>query len=116
MVRSVLVTALVAIVAIVALAYPLLLLPSVQQRLCAEGEKALGEFLNTEVNIGSVSISPFNQVELKDVLIHDQQGDSLLTLGKLGAGISLKDLITNKRIVITYAEIIGLNGNVTRPV
>ena len=115
MLRSVVVTALVTVVALIALAYLLLFLPPVQERLCHEGEKALGEFLNTEVNIGSVSVSPFNQLELKDVLVYDQQGDSLLTVGKLGAGISLKDLIADKRIVITYGEIIGLDGHVTRP-
>ena len=114
-VRSVVVTALVAAVAVVALAYLLLSLPPVQQRLCSEGEKALGEFLNTEVKIGSVSITPFNQLELKDVLVYDQQGDSLLTVNKLGAGINLKELIADKRIVVTYGEIIGLNGHVTRP-
>jgi len=113
--RSVVVTTLVTVVALIALAYPLLLLPSVQQRLCDEGEKALSEFLNTEVNIGSVSVTPFNQVEFKDVLINDQQGNSLLTVGKLGAGISLKELIARRRIVITYGEIIGLSGHVTRP-
>ena len=112
--RSVVVTALVTVVALFALAYPLLLLPSVQNRLCEEGEKALSEYLNTTVDIGSVSITPFNQVELKDVLVNDQGGDSLLTIGKLGAGISLKDLIVNRRVVITYGEIIGLNGHVTR--
>lgn len=115
MLRSVVVTALVAVVAIVALAYLLLPLPFVQQRLCAEGEKALGEFLNTRVQIGSVSIVPFNQLELNDVLIDDQQGNSLLTVEKLGAGISLKDLILDKRMIITYAEVIGLNGHITRP-
>ncbi len=113
--RSVVVTALVAVVAVVALLYLLLLLPPVQQRLCSEGEKALGEFLNTHVDIGSVSIRPFNQLELNDVLINDQQGDSLLTIDKLGAGISLKQLIAERRIVITYGEIIGLDGHVTRP-
>ena len=113
-VRSIVVTVLVAIVAIVALAYLLLLLPPVQQRLCDEGEKALSEYLNTEVNIGSVSVTPFNQLELKEVLIHDQQGDSLLVVDKLGAGISLKDLIADHRIVVTYGEIIGLKGHVTR--
>lgn len=113
--RSVVVTALVTIVAVIALLYLLLLLPPVQQRLCDEGEKALGEFLNTQVDIGSVSISPFNQLELNDVLINDQQGDSLLTIDKLGAGISLKHLIAERRIVVTYGEIIGLDGRVTRP-
>ncbi len=114
-VRSVVVTALVLVVALFALLYLLLLLPSVQQRLCHEGEKALSEYLNTTVNIGSVSITPFNQLELNDVLVNDQQGDSLLTIGKLGAGISLKELIADRRIVITHGEIIGLDGHVTRP-
>ncbi len=114
-VRSVVVTALVTVVAFIALAYSLLQLPPVQERLCKEGEKALSEFLNTQVSIGSVSIRPFNQLELNDVLVHDQQGGSLLTVGKLGAGISLRDLIADRRIVITYGEIIGLSGHVTRP-
>ena len=113
--RSVVVTALVTVVAVVALLYLLLLLPSVQERLCDKGEKALSEYLNTEVNIGSVSITPFNQLELNDVLINDQQGDSLLVIDKLGAGISLKQLIADRRIVVTYGEIVGLDGHVTRP-
>ena len=115
MLRSVVVTVLVTAVAVVALAYLLLLLPPVQEKLCSMGENALSEFLNTRVEVGEVSISPFNQMELKDVLICDQQGDPLLTVGKLGAGISLKQLITDRRIVITHGEIIGLNGHVTRP-
>ena len=114
-VRSVVVTSLVLVVALTAMLYLLWFLPPVQERLCKEGEKALSEYLNTTVGIGSVSISPFNQLELNDVLVNDQQGDSLLTIGKLGAGISLKDLIVNRQIVITYGEIIGLDGHVTRP-
>ena len=115
MLRSVVVTALVAIVALFAIAYLLLMSPAMQARLCREGEKALSEYLSTTVDIGSVSVKPFNQLELKDVLINDQQGDSLLTIDKLGAGISLKDLIADGRIVVTYGEIMGLNGHVTRP-
>ena len=113
--RSVVVTALVAVVVLFALAYLVLMSPPMQARLCREGEKALSEYLNTTVDIGSVTVKPFNQLELKDVLINDQQGDSLLTIDKLGAGISLKDLIADGRIVVTYGEIMGLNGHVTRP-
>ena len=113
--RSVVVTALVTVVVLFALLYLSLLLPPVQERLCREGEKTLSEMLNTQVDIGSVSITPFNQLELNDVLINDQQGDSLLTVGKLGAGISLKELIADRRIVITHAEVVGLDGHVTRP-
>ena len=113
--RSVVVTALIAVVVLFALAYLVLMSPPMQARLCREGEKALSEYLNTTVDIGSVTVKPFNQLELKDVLINDQQGDSLLTIDKLGAGISLKDLIADGRIVVTYGEIMGLNGHVTRP-
>ena len=113
--RSVVVTTLVTVIALVALAYLLPLSPLVQERLRREGEKALSEFLDTEVRIGSVYVTPFNQLELKHVLVNDQQGDSLLTIDKLGAGISLKDLIVDRRVLITYAEIIGLDGHVTRP-
>ena len=113
--RSVVVTALALVVSLSAMAYLLLLLPPVQDKLRHAGEKALSEYLDTSVSIGSVSITPFNQVVVNDVLINDQQGDSLLTIGKLGAGISLKELITEKRIVITHGEIIGLDGHVTRP-
>ena len=114
-IRTLVVTALVTVVAVIALAYLLLLLPPVQQRLCRAGEEALSEFLDTKVTIGSVSISPFNQLELNDVLINDQQGDSLLTVDKLGAGISLKDLLADRRVVVTYGEINGLKGHVSRP-
>ena len=113
--RGVVVTALVTVVALSAMAYLLLLLPPVQDRLRHAGEKALGEYLNTHVEIGSVSITPFNQLEMNDVRIDDQSGEPLLTIGKLGAGISLKDLIADKRIIVTYGEIIGLSGHVTRP-
>ena len=113
--RSVVVTVLVMVVALFALTYLALLLPPVQDRICREGEKALSDFLNTKVDIGSVSISPFNQLELNDVLIENQQGDSLLAVDKLGAGISIKDLVADRRVVVTHAEIIGLSGHVTRP-
>ena len=113
--RGVVVTTLVTVVALIALADVLLLLSPVQDYMRHKGEEALSEFLNTQVEIGSVSVTPFNQLELQEVKIHDQAGDSLLTIGKLGAGISLKDLIADRRIVITYGEIIGLSGHVTRP-
>lgn len=50
MLRSVVVTALVAVVALFAIAYLLLMSPPMQARLCREGEKALSEYLNTTVD------------------------------------------------------------------
>jgi len=112
--RSVVVTALVAIVAIFALAYALLMLPSVQQKIKHEGEKALSEYLKTDVSIDYIDIRPFNQLALHGVKIPDQQGDSLITIDKLAAGVSLKKLIAERRLVLTFGEIVGLNAHITR--
>jgi len=113
--RSVVVTALVTLVALAALAYLLLLLPPVQERVRGAGERALSEYLDTDVSIGSISIRPFDELILKQVNIPDQQGDSLIAIDKLGAGISLKHLLADRRVVVTYAEVQGLKGRVTRP-
>ena len=52
---------------------------------------------------------------LERVNIPDQQGDSLFAIDKLGAGLSLFNLLTQGRLVFTYGEIIGLHGRITRP-
>ena len=114
-VRTVAVTLLVAVTVVFAGVYVALLLPPVQQRLKAEGEKALSEWLHTQVTIGDVRIKPFNQVVLHDVAIPDQQGDSLLTIGTLAAGLDIPTLLREQRLLFTYGEIIGLSGHVTRP-
>lgn len=95
--------------------YVALLTPSVQDRLRHEGEKFLSDFLKTEVSIGSVTISPFDQLVLRQVTIPDQQGDSLIAIDRLGAGISLRHLIADRRIVVTHGDIDGLHGRITRP-
>ena len=114
-IRSVLVTVLVAVIALFIALYVALLLPSVQQRVKAEGEKALSELLHTQVTIGKVDIKPFNQLVLHDVDVPDQQGDSLLHVETLAAGIDLSTLLRDRRLLFTYGEIIGLKGHVVRP-
>ena len=114
-IRSVLVTVLVAVIALFIALYVALLLPSVQQHVKAEGEKALSELLHTQVTIGKVDIKPFNQLVLHDVDVPDQQGDSLLHVETLAAGIDLSTLLRDRRLLFTYGEIIGLKGHVVRP-
>lgn len=114
MLRGLLVTAVAAVIALFVAVYLLLLIPAVQGRIKAEGEKAASDFLKTRVSIGRVSIRPFNQLLLYDVRIPGQKGDSLISVDKLAAGISLYNLALKSKIVITYGEIIGLKGNITR--
>ncbi len=113
--RSVVVTALVLIVVLFVGLYLLLSTPAVQNKIKQVGEKELSEFLGTRVSIDEISFEPFNELTLGHVNIPDQQGDSLLHVERLGAGLSIYDLLVNRKIVITYGEIIGLHGRVTRP-
>lgn len=113
--RTVVVTLIVAFVLAFALPYALLCIPSVQEKIKTEGEKELSDLLKTQVTIDHINISPFNRVVLERVNIPDQQGDSLFAIDKLGAGLSLFNLLTQGRLVFTYGEIIGLHGRITRP-
>lgn len=114
-IRSVVVTVLVLAVATYAGLYLLLSMPWVQNKIKERGEKELSEFLGTDVTIGDIAFEPFNELTLGRVNIPDRQGDSLLNIDRLGAGLSIYDLLVNRKIVITYGEIIGLHGHITRP-
>lgn len=112
--RLAIVTALVTVVSAFAILYVALSIPAVQDKIKQVGEEELSKLLTTDVTIGEVSIMPFNEVVLKDVAVPTPQGDSLFYIDKLGAGVSLYQLITNRRLVFTYAEIIGLHGRITK--
>ncbi len=113
-IRTVLVTALVASFAIYVLLYVLLCIPAVQNKIKTEGEEFLSEYLKTHVTIGDINIKPFNQVVLHGVNIPDQENNELFHIDKLGAGIDLSKLIFDQQIVVTYGEIDGLHGHITR--
>ncbi len=94
--------------------YVALSLPSVQGSIARTAEKELTGLLGTEVSVGSVSIAPFNRVVLSDVGVKDPRGETALQIGHLGAGIKLFEGLWNRRIVITYVEIIDLDLNLYR--
>ena len=113
-VRSIIVFFLVTVVTLYALLYILLCIPSIQQMIKAEGEKELSKFLKTNVQIGELSIKPFNQVVLYDVVIPDQKGGDLIQIDVLGAGLNMQKLLADKRIEVNYAELLGLHGYITK--
>lgn len=113
--RSIVVTLMVVAVLVVTLAYVLLNLPSVQNRLREAGEKELSRLTTANVVIGDIDISPFNQVIATDLAMTDPTtGDTIATIDKVGAGISLYNLIIKRRLVFTFAEIIGLDGHLSK--
>ena len=114
-IRTILVTTIITVVVLYGLAYILLSIPAIQNKIKAYGEEKLSEYLKTDVTIGDISIKPFNQLILYDVKVPDQQGGKMIDVEKIGAGVSIYNLILKRKLVFTYAEVIGLNGHVTRP-
>lgn len=89
--------------------YVLLSLPAVQRGIASQAEKELTSLLGTEVEIGEVSVAPFNRIVLKDVVVRDSLGVEALTVGHLGAGLSTGESLWKERPVISYVELIDLS-------
>ncbi len=112
--RSVAVSLIVLIFVVPAAVYVALSLPSVQNLIRKRTESELTQLLNVPVSIGKVIISPFNRVMLRDVSISGADGDTALSVYRLGAGMSLWEYFYRDRIVLDYAEIIGLDARISR--
>lgn len=113
-IRSLIVAGIAAVVGLYVILYVVLSVPQVQEGLKRIGEEELSGLLHTEVSVGRLGIAPFNEVLLHDVVVPDQQGDTLLSVDKIGVGFSIYNLVARRRLVFTYAEVIGLNGHVRR--
>ena len=111
--RAILVTAIALAIGIPALLYVLLLLPGVQDAARGVAETELSKLMNTDIKIGSLSIAPFSDVELHDVVISDSEGKTAADIQQLSAGIDLGELF-NKRIVIDHVELIGMDAHLSK--
>ena len=95
-------------------AYILLSTPFVQRKIKETGEAELSRLLGVEVTVGSVAFEPLTDVMLYDVRIPDKEGREMLHVGKLGAGISLYRSLFGGRVVLNYAEVVGLEAHIIK--
>ncbi len=88
-------------------------LPSVQTFLGKEVAEALADKFGTKVEVGKVNLGFFNRIIVDDVMMYDQQGDSLIYASRLSAKI---DYIaaTQGKISVSSAQIFGLRANLYR--
>ncbi|MCM1484142.1 MAG: translocation/assembly module TamB [Muribaculaceae bacterium] len=111
--RALLLLAISLAVVVPATLYVLLSLSSVQEGICHRAESELSRLLGITVDIDHISLSPFNRVTLHGMSVYASAADTMLSVDRLGAGISLNSLIKG-RIVVNYAEIIGLEARIHR--
>lgn len=94
--------------------YIALSMPGVQNKLRRTAESELTGLLGMRVSIGDVYMAPFSRVTLRHVALTDSLGDTAVSVDRLGAGVSIPGLLFKRRLVVTYAEIIGLDARLSR--
>ncbi len=113
-VRSVAFTAIMTVVALIAIIYISVSIPSVQNRLKNCAERELSAFLGGRVTISDLDILPFTELRLHGVSIYTPSGNRCISVGRIGAGIDLWTLVSTGEIEIAYAEIISLDAKITQ--
>lgn len=88
-------------------------LPSVQTFLGKEVAEALADKFDTKVEVGKVNLGFFNRIIIDDVMMYDQQGDSLIYASRLSAKIDYM-AATQGKISVSSAQIFGLRANLYR--
>ncbi|MDE7153128.1 MAG: translocation/assembly module TamB domain-containing protein [Muribaculaceae bacterium] len=108
--RTVCLTVLALAILIPMLLYVLLSLPAVQNNLCDRAETELSKLLQTPVSINSLTVVPFNRVVLRGVTVTDNDGDTLMTIHRLSAGVNFQQLLKTREVGVDYAELTGLDA------
>ncbi len=108
--RSVLFTAVLTVVGLVACLCVAVALPPVQKHILRVACREVSTLLGGEVEAGALSISLFDEVVLHDVTLSSPSGERVIRVGTLGAGIDLWRLLSDGRIEITYAEILDMDA------
>ncbi len=116
-VRSILFTTVGFIAFLYAVLYVLLSIPAVQNKIRGIAEKELSSLFTSELTIENIDIYPFNEVVAEGVTLYEPYAGSLpkkdcAKIERLGAGISLWNLLIDREIVITYVELLGLDAKI----
>ena len=88
----------------------LLHIPAVQGYMGRQTGKVLSNKLGTEVRVGKVNLGILNRLIIDDVVINDQQGDTMIHASRLSAKVRLLSIPQGK-ISISSAQLFGLQGH-----
>ena len=86
----------------------LLNVPFVQKKLSAVASHELSNLLHTEVSVGRLDVGLLNRIIIENVLLKDQQGESLLKIARLSANFEYTPLLEGK-ILINSVQLFGFN-------
>ncbi len=90
--------------------YLVLSVSGVQRGVGDIAENELSKLLGADVEIGNVDFAPFNKLTLKNVIVRDSLNDTILRADRIGARIVMSKLLVKRRLIFSYAEILGLEA------
>lgn len=93
--------------------YVLLSLPPIRKGIANRTEVLLSELFQTKVKVGSVNIGLLNSITIDDVSISDLNDREIMSVSRLAATISLRDIL-NEKITVEGAQLFGLNASLYR--
>ena len=91
----------------------LLKVPYFQEKISLKATEYLAEKLGAEVLIDKIELELFNKLILKDVLLKDESGDTLLTAKRIGAGFEIAPLLEGK-FRFTSAQLFSFSINLSK--
>ncbi|MDE6272712.1 MAG: translocation/assembly module TamB domain-containing protein [Muribaculaceae bacterium] len=116
-VRSVLFTTVTFVAFLYVALYVLLSIPGVQTKIRNVAEEELSKLFTSTLKIDNVSIYPFNEVVVEGVTLYEPDSTTeCVKIERLGAGVSLWKLLRDRKIVITYVELLGLDARLRQDV
>lgn len=111
--KRIFITVLVMALSLYTILYLLLSMPYVQQKIKDISVRELSTLLNTDLNIGHVSIQPFSKIAFHNLYVKDLKGDTLLYSDKLSAGFEILPLFKQK-LVFTTIQFFGFDIRINR--
>jgi len=86
-------------------------LPFVQSWLGEKVSHAIGHKLGTQAYVSRIDIGFLNRIIIDGVVIYDQNGRKMLQASRIAAKLDYYELICNRRIFISSAQLFGMNGS-----
>ncbi len=94
--------------------YVLLSVPSVQNKIKMLAIDETSKLLGGKVGIKTLTLFPFSEIILTGLTLDSPDGERCAEISKVAAGIDLWQLLSSRKIVLNYAEIIGMDISVSQ--
>lgn len=76
----------------------------IQKKIANNASEYLSEFLECDIDIDKISLSPFNKASINNLVMYDQKGDTLFFAEEINTSIRLLEL-ANDKIVLNSVSI-----------